>query len=201
MNNFDFVADKKLKKQLEFIVTCDKMKQIARRTMLTDKSRQENDAEHSWHLALCAIVLEEYAPEGTDMKRVLEMVTVHDLIEIYAGDTFAYDKAGNATKEKRETEAADRLFGSLDQQGNYLRALWDEFEIKETNEAKFACVLDRIQPLIHNYMTDGYTWRGGDVTSEMVYKRNEICKDFSPVLWNVIEQIVEDSVEKGLLKR
>ena len=147
----------KLEKQLQFLIEVDKMKTILRQTLLVDKTRRENDAEHSWHFALMAIILYEYADQGkVSLYRVLKMALVHDLIEIYAGDTFAYDDAGNATKEQRETEAADKLFGILPSgQGEELRALWEEFDRMETPDAMYAAALDLLQPFINNYLTEG----------------------------------------------
>ena len=200
MNRFDFVENEKLKKQLEFIIECDKAKNVLRKTVLTDCSRRENDAEHSWHLAVCAMVLSEYAPEGADIGRTVQMVTVHDLVEIYAGDTFAYDEQGNATKQQREAEAADRLFGILGEQGEMFRLLWNEFEECETPTALYARALDSLQPLLHNYITEGYTWRGNHITTEMVLKRNAACRKAMPEVWKVVERIVEDSQKKGLLE-
>lgn len=198
---FDFVDNEKLRSQLIFMVECDKVKSIFRRTLLTDSSRQENDAEHSWHLALCAMIFEEYAADEINMLKVLKMVTVHDLIEIYAGDTFAYDTQAIASKSQREHEAADRLFGMLEaEQGEEFKSLWLEFEECKTPEALYAAAMDRFQPLIHNYMTDGATWKG-PVTSDKVYERNAPVKSAAPELWKVVEGIIESSVTKGILKR
>lgn len=200
MNDFACIKSEKLRRQLEFIVTCDELKNIFRRTVLTDASRRENDAEHSWHLALCAMVLEEYAPAPLDMQKVLRMVTVHDLIEIYAGDTFAYDTAGNATKAEREAAAADKLFSALGEQGSEFRTLWEEFDAGQTPEAAFAAAMDRLQPLLHNYVTNGYTWKEGDVHASQVLTRNAPVKSAAPALWEAVEAIINDSVKKGILK-
>lgn len=200
MNDFACIKSEKLRRQLEFIVTCDELKNIFRRTVLTDASRRENDAEHSWHLALCAMVLEEYAPAPLDMQKVLRMVTVHDLIEIYAGDTFAYDTAGNATKAEREAAAADKLFSALGEQGSEFRTLWEEFDAGQTPEAAFAAAMDRLQPLLHNYVTNGYTWKEGDVHASQVLTRNTPVKTAAPALWEAVEAIINDSVKKGILK-
>ncbi len=200
MNDFACIKSEKLRRQLEFIVTCDELKNIFRRTVLTDASRRENDAEHSWHLALCAMVLEEYAPAPLDMQKVLRMVTVHDLIEIYAGDTFAYDTTGNATKAEREAAAADKLFSVLGEQGSEFRTLWEEFDAGQTPEAAFAAAMDRLQPLLHNYVTNGYTWKEGDVHASQVLTRNAPVKSAAPALWEAVEAIINDSVKKGILK-
>ena len=141
----------RLEKQMEFILEVDKVKKIVRQTYLSDASRKENDAEHSWHLALMAVLLKEYSNEDVDLAKVIPMVLIHDLVEIDAGDTYAYDEAGAKTKQERETKAADRIFGLLpDDQGTWFRELWEEFEAYETAEAKFAHVLDNAQPLFLN---------------------------------------------------
>ncbi len=193
----------RLEKQLQFIITADGAKNIFRRTTLADGSRRENDAEHSWHLALMAMLLEEYAGEaGVDIGRVIKMVIIHDLVEIYAGDTFAYDEVGNASKAQRENEAADKLFGSLpEEQGKELRKLWEEFDAMETKDAAFAGGLDRLQPLLNNYMTKGASWTRDQVDSSKVFKRVEILKRSAPQLWKAAEFIINDSIEKGYLKK
>lgn len=193
----------RLEKQLKFIITADGAKNIFRRTTLADGSRRENDAEHSWHLALMAMLLEEYAAEaGVDTGRVMKMAIIHDLVEIYAGDTFAYDEVGNASKAQRENEAADKLFGSLpEKQGKELRELWEEFDAMETKDAAFAAGLDRLQPLLNNYMTKGASWTRDQVDSSKVFKRVEILKRSAPELWKAAEFIINDSIEKGYLKK
>ena len=202
---FDFSAvkdfPKKLQQQMIFIAEVDKLKNIFRRTILTDSSRRENDAEHSWHLALMAIVLEEYAAEPVNLGRVLAMVTVHDLIEIYAGDTFAFDTAANQDKAQREQAAAEKLFGMLDQeQGNKFRQLWEEFDAMNTADSRFAASLDRIQPFMHNVLTEGHTWKLGSVTKEQVYRRMAPVKTGTPALWPWLESQVASAIEKGWIK-
>lgn len=202
---FDFSAvkdfPKKLQQQMIFIAEVDKLKNIFRRTILTDSSRRENDAEHSWHLALMAIVLEEYAAEPVNLGRVLAMVTVHDLIEIYAGDTFAFDAAANQDKAQREEAAAEKLFGMLDQeQGNKFRQLWEEFDAMNTADSRFAASLDRIQPFMHNVLTEGHTWKLGSVTKEQVYRRMAPVKTGTPALWPWLESQVASAIEKGWIK-
>ena len=151
--------DERLKQQMDFILEVDKVKNIMRQTYLADGKRKENDAEHSWHLALMAVLLKEYANEEVDLAKVIPMVLVHDLVEIDAGDTYAYDEAGAATKEEREKKAADRIYGILPKdQGKWLYGLWQEFEAYETPEAKFAHVLDNSQPLFLNDASDGISW-------------------------------------------
>lgn len=194
----------RFEKQLNFLVEIDKMKSVLRRTILIDKSRRETDAEHSWHFALMAFVLMEYAKDNIDINRVIKMALVHDLVEVYAGDTFAYDKKGYEDKEKRELVAADKIFGMLpDDQGSELRALWDEFEAVQTKESKYANAIDRLQPLINNYKTEGHTWHayGTSVTSEQVYKRMEPIKTAAPEIWGFIEFVIKDSLEKGYLEK
>ncbi|MEG2234338.1 MAG: HD domain-containing protein, partial [Oscillospiraceae bacterium] len=151
------MTDDRFEKQLRFIVEIDKMKNIFRKTLIIDGTRRENDAEHSWHIAVMAILLSEYCKDkSVDIMRAVKMALVHDLIEIYAGDTFAYDEAGNSTKEERERDAADRLYALLPQeQGAELRALWEEFDAEITPDARYAAAMDHLQPFIHNYMTDG----------------------------------------------
>lgn len=201
MDKFNFINNEKLKKQIEFAVTVDEMKNILRRNLVVDGSRRENDAEHSWHLALMAMLLEEYSAEKVNIEKVLKIALVHDLVEVYAGDTFAYDEKGYEDKEAREIAAADKLFGSLNgEQGAQFRALWDEFEAGETPEAKYANAIDRIQPLILNYLTNGHTWKQGNVHAPQIYKRMDIIRTAAPELWQVVEGIITDSIEKGILK-
>lgn len=201
MEKFKFIKDEKLKNQIKFVMVIDEMKNIFRRNLIIDGSRRENDAEHSWHLAMLAMILEEYSAEKIDLERVLKIALVHDLIEVYAGDTFAYDEKGYEDKEERERQAADKLFGMLDSvQGAEIRALWDEFEAMETAESRYANAIDRIQPLILNYMTNGHTWKLGDVHSTQIYKRMDIIRTATPELWHIVEGIINTSIEIGILK-
>ena len=191
--------DERLKKQLDFIIELDKMKSVYRQTILIDRSREETDAEHSWHIAVMALLLREYAAADVDIDRVVRMTLVHDLIEIYAGDTFAYDTGGNSTKEERERQAADKLFAMIDDdQAAEYRALWEEFDAMETPDAMFAAAVDRLQPLINNHMTDGHTWVKHGVKSDSVYKRMEPIKKAMPELWEFVENAVNNGLEKGL---
>lgn len=203
MNTFDFLENEKLRRQLDFLTEIDKMKTVFRRTVILDGSeRRENDAEHSWHFALYAMLLSEYCPDKVDVNKCIKIALVHDLVEIYAGDTFAYDEKGKLDKEKREKEAADKLFGMLEgEQGKEIRALWEEFEAKETPEAKYANVCDRLGPLIHNYLTDGFTWKEGNVDSTQVRERMDIIRTTTPELWKVAEGIIENSVKQGILRK
>jgi len=195
--------DERLKSQINFLIEIDKMKTILRQTLLVDKSKRENDAEHSWHFAVMAMILFEYNNQvEADILRVLKMALVHDLIEVYAGDTFAYDEKGNETKQERELEAADKIFGLLPgDQRDEMYNLWWEFEKAQTPDAKYATAIDRLQPLINNYMTEGHTWKTGNVTSDKVYKRLEIVKEAAPKLWNLADDMVKSSIEKGYLKK
>lgn len=192
----------RLRKQIQFILEIDKLKKIVRQTLLTDRSRKENDAEHSWHIALMAVLLLEHAEEKSiDVLRVVTMLLVHDLVEIDAGDTFCYDKAGNEDKLEREIKAADRIFNLLpEDQAAYFRALWDEFEARETAESRFAAAMDRFQPLLHNYNTKGGTWKEHKVHKDQVVKRNHPIAFGSPSLWEYATGLIDDAVNKGYLK-
>lgn len=193
---------KRLEKQLQFIMEIDKMKNILRRNVIADKTKRENDAEHSWHMGVMAMILFEYAQrDKVDILRALKMILVHDLVEVYAGDTFAYDASANVDKLAREMEAADRLFGLLpDDQGCELRALWEEFDSMETPDSIYAAAIDRLQPFLLNYHTDGYTWNLGNVTSSQVYKRIEQVKFALPALWETVQTMLEDCVKRGILR-
>ena len=193
----------RLRKQIDFIVEVDKLKNIYRQTLLMDGSRNENDAEHSWHLALMAMVLKEYSPQKElDISKVLKMLLVHDLVEIYAGDTVCYDVKGNLDKASRELAAADKLYSILPpDQGKEMRALWDEFEERKTPEALFASSLDRLQPLICNYLTEGHTWVKYGIKSSKVMERTLPIQEGAPGLWDLVEEMMEDSIEQGILER
>ena len=193
--------DRRLHEQIEFLCAIDELKRVERQTTLLDGSRRENSAEHSWHLALYAMVLAEYGGD-LDVGRVLRMVLVHDIVEIDAGDTYIYDEQGQATKEERERQAADRLFALLpDDQAGVLRAAWDEFEERETPEARFAYAIDRLQPLLHNHRTGGAAWRRHGITADQVYDKNHPIGDGAPRLWELARRIVETSVQRGDLLR
>ena len=195
------MMDDRFNQQLHFLVEIDKMKTILRQTLLVDSSRQENDAEHSWHMAVMAMVLREYANDAVDLSRVLQMALVHDLIEIYAGDTFAYDERGIQSKAQREADAADRLFALLPgDQGQDIRALWEEFERMETPDAQYAAVIDRLQPLINNTMTEFHTWRRRNIRSAQVYRRMDIIRTATPLLWPFVEEVIADATAKGYLQ-
>lgn len=198
-NIFSEIKDDNLQKILSFIVEVDKIKNIMRRTLLIDGSRRENDAEHSWHLAIMAMLLTEYADDKNfTLDKVLKMVIVHDLVEIYAGDTFAFDVKGNLEKEDKEKQAADKLFGQLpSNQGKQLRKLWEEFDEVKTPEARYAAALDRLQPFIHNLCTEGHTWVLGKVTKEQVYKRSGLAMEVLPALKPWMEEQINEAIKKG----
>lgn len=192
---------KRLKQQMEFIVEVDKVKNIFRQTYLADGTRKENDAEHSWHLALSAVLLQEHMEEKADITKVIIMVLIHDLVEIDAGDTYAYDEEGAQSKREREEKGADRIFGMLPKdQGEMFRALWEEFEAYETPEAKFAHLLDNFQPLLLNDASDGKSWAEHGVHKSQIYKRNRRIPETSAIVWEQMEKIVEKHIQKGNVK-
>jgi putative hydrolase of HD superfamily len=187
-------------KQINFILELDKIKHIGRQTYIADGSRKENDAEHSWHLALMAFVLADYANEPIDVCRTMKMVLLHDVIEIDAGDTYAYDEEGNKSKRMRELRAADRIFGLLPeaQQWEY-RGLWDEFEAMETPEAKFANMLDKVQPLLLNDASGGISWEEHGVHKSQVLKRNARTHEGSEQIWAYAKDLIERNTQAGHL--
>ena len=191
----------RLEKQIAFLTEVDKKKNIFRQTYLADGKRKENDAEHSWHLALAAVLLKEHMKEDADLGRVMTMVLIHDLVEIDAGDTYAYDTEGAATKREREVKAADRIFGILpEDQGTYLRELWDEFEAYETAEAKYAHLLDNFQPLMLNDASDGKSWEEHGVHKSQVCRRNARIPETSEIVWEKMLEIMDKHIEKGHLQ-
>jgi putative hydrolase of HD superfamily len=191
----------RFKMQLEFLTEIDKLKQILRNTILMDASRRENDAEHTWHMAVCAVLFSEYSnATEIDMLKVLKMVLIHDIVEIDAGDTFAYDVKGHEDKEVREQKAANRLFGLLpEDQCREFAELWHEFDKLETPEAKYASAIDRFMPIYHNYKTKGRQWREFKITKKMVLERNKTIEEGSKELWKFVERLVDDAVDKGYL--
>jgi putative hydrolase of HD superfamily len=182
----------RIRRQMAFVAEADKLKTVERRTPLTDNSRRENSAEHSWHLAVAAMALAEHAPERTDLARVLQLVAVHDLVEIDAGDTFAYDAAGHDTKAARERAAATRIFGLLpaDQAARF-RALWEEFEAMETADARYANPLDRQQALLQNMKAGGGSWTEHAVTRAQVLQRMAPIEAFLPAVWPFVRDVVD----------
>ena len=205
------VVDRKLipgqsprfQKQIEFILEVDKLKHVLRQTILMDRSRQENSAEHSWHIALLVLVLAEHSKEtDIDFFHVMKMLVIHDLVEIDAGDTYCYDDKGRENKAQREEIAADRIFGLLpaDLVAEF-RGLWDEFEKRETAESRFANALDRVQPFLHNYFTDGQTWRVNNINSRQVQERMRPVKDGAPDLWDYVNALIGSAVKRGILAK
>lgn len=191
----------RLEQQIAFIVEIDKVKQIFRQNYLADGTRRENDAEHSWHIALMAVLLQEYADDTVDISKVMTMVLIHDLVEIDAGDTYAYDDEGAKTKREREVQAAERIFGLLPKdQGLYFRSLWDEFEEYETADARYAHLLDNFQPFLLNDASKGISWVEHQVKKEQIYKRNEKTGTTSPTIWEHMKKVIEENIEKGNIK-
>ena len=194
-------GEKEILQGIAFLMEIDKVKNIFRQTYLADGERKENDAEHSWHIALMAVLLQEHAEEEVDLLKVMTMVLIHDLVEIDAGDTYAYDSAGAATKRAREEKAADRIFGILPaDQGAYFRELWEEFEAYETGDAKYAHLLDNFQPLLLNHASGGKSWAEHGVKRSQIYKRNEKMEETSKTVWECVKAIVEENIEKGTVK-
>lgn len=213
------MENERLKKQLEFLLTLDKLKNVYRQTyILCDDlpqgskefddnfkekkplPRRENDAEHSFSLAIAAAVLAEYSNEPVDITKVMKMVLVHDAVEIYAGDTYCYDDEGAKTKEAREKAAAEKIFGTLpEEQAAEYRALWDEFERNDTPEARFSNAMDRIQPLLLNYLREGYSWKEHGVNSSQVRRRFDIVKDGSAELGKMVDDLLDKAIENGFL--
>jgi putative hydrolase of HD superfamily len=194
-------ATSRLRAQLDFVLEADRLKRVLRQSVLTDGSRRENDAEHTWHLTLMAVVLSEYGPADLDLGKVLQMLIAHDLVEIDAGDSFIYDEAAQATKPERERAAAERIFGLLpDEQGGRLAALWDEFEARATPEARFAAAMDRLEPLLLNFETGGATWRPNGIRRRQVVARNRpSLSEGAPELWALAKRLIDESVARGYL--
>lgn len=193
----------RLQQQIDFLVEIDRLKHVFRRTWLMDQSRYENDAEHSWHIAVAAMLFQEYADDpNVNLPRVIKMLLVHDLVEIDAGDTYAYDEQACLDQAAREQRAADRIFGMLPpDQAREFRSLWEEFEARQTAEARYAAAMDRFQPLLHNYLTSGRAWRDHGVTSDRVQVRNRPVSDGCSTLWQYAEDLIRDAVAKGFLAR
>lgn len=191
----------RFKKQLDFALEIDKEKNIFRQTHLSGGGRREDDAEHAWHLAIMAWLLQEYANEKVDVSKVMLMVLIHDLVEIDAGDTYAYDAEGKKTEKQRETGAADRIFGLLpEDQGQYLRSLWEEFDAYETPEARYAHVMDNFQPMMLNASNHGGDWTAHNVARSQVNKRNEKTHTGSEDIWAYMKSILDKFTEEGILR-
>jgi putative hydrolase of HD superfamily len=197
------MANERLAQQIRFIIEADKLKEIFRQTLVTQSRRRENDAEHSWHLTLLVIILAEHSNvQPLDVLRVLKMLIIHDLVEIDAGDTFAYNTARMADQHEREARAADRIFGLLptDQSCGF-RLLWDEFEARETPEARFAAAVDRFQPMLLNCLTEGAAWKNHGVTSDRVIARNKHVAEGSTAIWEYASQMIAQAVMDGHLAK
>jgi putative hydrolases of HD superfamily len=195
--NFEPPIPERLRQQLEFILEIDRLKSVLRQSYLINIDRHENSAEHSWHLAVAAMVLAEHAKEKIEISKVIRMVLVHDLVEIDAGDTFIYDEAANVGKAAREQEAANRLFGLLpEDQAQSFMALWREFEDRQTPEAKFAFALDRLLPILHNVFTQGRSWKEHGIRQEQAFKKNRPIEDGSPALWQAVESLITQTLAK-----
>lgn len=194
------MMDDRLKKQLDFCLEIDKEKNVFRRTHLSSHGRNENDAEHAWHMAAMAYILKEYSNEDIDISRVMILCIIHDMVEIYAGDTYAYDEEGKLTQKQREEEAKIKLFSMLpDDQRDEMTALFEEFEEQKTPEAKFARAMDNLQPLLLNNSNGGGDWKEHNVTSDMVYKRQEQTKAGSEKLYEITDAIIKENIKRGSL--
>lgn len=193
--------DERLRRMMEFSDTLDDLKRVSRRNLIMDGSREENSAEHSWHMAVLCMFMQEYAPQGIDQFRAMKMMLVHDVVEIDAGDTFCYDEQGYEDKAEREQAAADRIFGLLPEDaGREMRGLWDEFEACETPEAGFANALDRFQVLRQNLRTGGGTWPKYGIPKSKVLVRMGQIRTGAPRLWPVVLELLEGAVRDGILE-
>lgn len=192
----------RIDRQFEFLLEADKEKFIQRQTLKSDGKTFENDAEHAWHMALMCLLLGEYANEDIDLLKTISMILIHDVVEIDAGDTYAYDDEGKKSQRERELKAADRLFGLLpDDQGEKFRALWEEFEEGKTNEAKFAHTMDNVQPAMLNNSTDGKMWEKNKVKLSQILERNKNTADGSQALWDYsYYNFIKPNVEKGRIE-
>lgn len=190
----------RLTRQLDFVLELDKLKTVLRQTLLADSSRRENDAEHSWHVAAMALLLAEHAPDGADPVRAMKMLIFHDVVEIDAGDTFIHDDKGNADKAEREQAAASRLYGMLppDQERD-LKSMWEEYEARETPTARYADALDRLQPIMNNFATQGGTWKPHNVTADKVMTLAMRIGKGAPALGAFAANLVEEAVRRGYL--
>lgn len=193
--------DTRLQRQMTFILEVDKLKQILRQTPITNNSRQENSAEHSWHITLMGILLIEYAGDPQiDVLQIVKMLLIHDLVEIDAGDTFCYDDQAREDQHQRELQAAKRIFNLLPtDQAAQMMALWDEYETRQTINARYANALDRLQPILINYFTGGNAWQRHNVKRHQVFARNSWIKEGAPKLWVYVKKLIDDAVQKGFL--
>lgn len=199
--NFDFEIDERFKKQMEFSLEIDKEKQVFRQTHLSGHGRNENDAEHAWHMAVMAYVLKEYANKKIDIARTMIMCLIHDIVEIDAGDTYAYDDEGKKTQAERELKAKNRIFSILpEEQATEMKSIFEEFEANETAEARFAHAMDNIQPMTLNNSNGGGDWKEHNVSAEKVYKRQEKTKLGSEKIFDLADKIIKMNVKKGNLQ-
>ena len=192
----------RLEKQLALIIELDQLKSVLRRTRVKSADRRlENSGEHSWHVALMAVLMQEHANAPVDIARVMKMLLIHDVVEIDAGDTFVYDVAASKEQEEKELKAAERLFGMLpSDQGDELFALWKEFEAAQSDDAKYAKALDRLIPMLLNYHNDGQSWKEHGVTREQALTINKRIESGSVTLWGKAKELIEEATEKGWLK-
>jgi 5'-deoxynucleotidase YfbR-like HD superfamily hydrolase len=196
-----FEENKRLECQINFLIEIDKVKNVIRKTKLFDGSRFENDAEHSWTICVMAVLLQEYSNTKIDIKKIMIMLLLHDIVEIDAGDIYLYSSERKYAAEKEE-KAAKRIFGILeDDQKDYFISLWKEFEEQKTNESKYAAIFDRLEPLLQNYMNHGHTWKENNITYDMVIKKNEHIKNSSDEIWRFVQSLLLKCVEKGYLKK
>jgi putative hydrolases of HD superfamily len=195
------IDTERLEKQLSFIREIDGLKNVLRKTKLFDGSRVENDAEHSWHLAIMAIVLMEYSNEKIDILKVLKMVLIHDIVEIDSGDIFLYDNVNNHQNTINEEAAADRIFGILpeDQKIEFIK-IWKEFEDRITVEAKFARAIDRFEPIMQNIANKGGAWKIHNINSELIIEKNKIIEEGSQTIWQKVKELIKEAIEKGFVK-
>lgn len=198
--NIDAIIDnERFRKQISFLIEIDKIKNVIRKTRNFDNKKFENDAEHGWHLCMFAIILNEYANQNLDIVKVLKMVLIHDLVEIDTGDTLVYD-VNPVEKSKKENDCAERLFSSLpDDQYIELIRIWEEFEARITPESKFAHAIDRLEPMMQNYLDDGFTWKKNSITADKVYNVNRKIQDGSKYLWDFAMNIIDESIDRGHL--
>jgi putative hydrolase of HD superfamily len=186
----------RFRRQIEFILEIDRLKEVYRQSHILHADRHENSAEHSWHLAIAALLLAEYANQPVDTSRVIRMALVHDLVEIDAGDTFIYDTAGNLEKAAKEEKAAERIFGLLpSDQRDAWQGLWKELEQLETVEAKFANALDRLLPVLHNYFTNGRSWKEHGITQQQALEKNAVIAEGSETIWILVETLIRDALQ------
>lgn len=192
--------DTRLARQIQFLLEIDQLKAVLRRSLVTAERRRENSAEHSWHVAMAALILREHANQPINLERVLKMLLIHDIVEIDAGDTFVYDANGQQDRIQREREAARRIFGLLPpDQEQECRELWEEFEARETPDARFAAALDRLQAVLQNHHTGGLSWRRNGVNGQQVIQYNRYIADGSHKLWELVQQIVDSAIKDGNL--